>query len=152
MSNFCGAYLDNGFSEDQDTVIYLKTGADASPAVPAATGLESLSNVAPPGLPAATSPLAKDAKRSWWLQTKFTTPLAQWGGAEAKFEDHTLIVLPFVDQNRVKQITAWINGQPVEVQAYRYPRNRAMMCRWIDIIGAAIRPGANDLVLQLEMD
>ena len=77
LSNFCGAYLDNGFSEDQNTVIYLKTGAHASPAVPEATGLESLSNVAPPALPATTSPLAKDKNRSWWLQTKFTTPLAQ---------------------------------------------------------------------------
>ena len=53
LANFCGAYLENGFSEDQNTVIYLKTGADASPAVPEATGLESLSNVAPPALPAA---------------------------------------------------------------------------------------------------
>ena len=152
LANFCGAYLENGFSEDQDTVIYLRTGAAASPAVPAATGLESLSNVAPPVLPAAASPLAKNTAGSWWLQTKFTTPLAQWGGAEGKLDDHTLIVLPFVDQNRVKRIAAWINGQPVDVQTYRYPRNRAMMCRWIDIVGTAIHPGVNDLVLQLEMD
>jgi hypothetical protein len=151
LAGFCGAYLDNGFSEDQNTVIYLKTGA-ASPAVPKATDLESLSNAAPPALPAATNPLAKDKNPSWWLQTKFTTPVAQWGGCEGKFEDHALIVFPFVDQNRVKRISAWINGQPVDVQTYRYPRDRKMICRWIDIIGTAIHPGTNDLVLQLEME
>ena len=152
LANFCGAYLENGFSEDQNTVIYLRAGAAATPAVPVAAGLESLSNAAPPAVSAAASPLTKNTAGSWWLQTKFTTPLAQWGGAEAKLDDHTLIVLPFVDQNRVKRIAAWINGQPVNVQAYRYPRNRAMMCRWIDIVGTAIHPGVNDLVLQLEMD
>jgi hypothetical protein len=152
LSNFCGAYLENGFSEDQDTTVYLRTGAGTSPAVPAATGLESLINVAAPVLPAAASPLAKNKAGSWWLQTKFTTPLAQWGGGEGKLDDHTLIVLPFVDQNRVKQIGVWINGQPVDVQTYRYPRNRNMTCRWIDIVGTAIHPGVNDLVLQLDLD
>jgi hypothetical protein len=152
LSNFCCAYMENGFSEAQNTVIYLKTGADASPAVSAATALESLSDVAPPAWPVAASPLAKDKAGSWWLQTKFTTPLAQQGGCEAKFDDHTLIALPFVDPSRVKRIEAWINGQPVDVQTYRYPRNRGLMCRWIDIVGTAIHPGTNDLVLQLEVE
>jgi hypothetical protein len=151
LSNFCGAYLDNGFSEDQNTVIYLKTAA-ASPTAPEAKGFESLVNLPPPDVLAATSPLAKDLARSWWLQTKFSTPLAQWGGTEGRPDEHTLIVLPFVDPTRVKQIAAWINGQPVDVQTYRYPRNRAVMCRWIDIVGTAIHPGANDLVLHIEME
>jgi hypothetical protein len=46
----------------------------------------------------------------------------------------------------------WINGQAVDVQAYRYPRNRSMFCRWIDIVGTAIHPGTNDLVVQLETE
>jgi hypothetical protein len=152
LANFCCAYLENGFSEDQNTVVYLKTGVEASPAVPEGAGLESLGNAASPTAPAAVNPLAKDRNRSWWLQGKFTTPLAQSGGCEAKFEEHTLIVLPFVDQNRVKQISAWINGQPADVQTYRYPRNRSMCCRWIDIIGTAIQPGVNNIVLQLEIE
>jgi hypothetical protein len=86
------------------------------------------------------------------LQTKFDTPLAQWGGCEAGLNDHTLIVLPFVDQNRVKKVSAWINGYPVEVQTYKYPRNRALMCRWLDIIGTAIHPGTNDFVMHVDFE
>jgi hypothetical protein len=152
LSNFCGAYLENGFSEDQNTVIYLKTGTNASPTVPLATGLESLNNAAPPTLPSAPSSLAKDENRSWWLQTKLTTPLAQQGGSEGRFEEHSLIVFSVIDQQRVKQISVWINGQAVDVQTYRYPRDRKMCCRWIDIVGTAIHPGTNDLVVQLEME
>ena len=152
LSNFCGAYLENGFSEDQETVIYLRTGAVASPAVPAAADLASLSNASPPVSPAAASPLAKSEGRSWWLQTKFTTPLAQWGGAEGRFDEHALIVFPFVDQGRVRQIQAWINGQPIDVQIYRYPRNRKLMCHWSDIVGTPIHPGVNDLVVQLDVE
>jgi hypothetical protein len=152
LSNFCGVYLENGFTEDQDTVFYLKAGASALPTVPQAAGPESLNNLAASALPPATSALAKDDNRTWWLQTKFTTPLAQYGGSEGKLEDHSLIVFPFVDQNRVRQINVWINGEAVDVQTYRYPRNRKLFCRWIDIVGTAIRPGTNDLVLQLEME
>lgn len=152
LANFCGAFLDNGFSEDQNTVIYLKTQTNASPAVPDANELASLCNVSLPSPPVATSPVAGDKNSSWWLQTKFSTPLVQAIGSENKFEDHTLLVLPFVDQSRVKQISAWINGQPVDVQTYRYPRDRRLFCRWIDIIGTAVHPGTNDLILHLEME
>jgi hypothetical protein len=96
--------------------------------------------------------LAKDENRSWWLQTKLTTPLAQQGGSEGRFEEHSLIVFSVIDQQRVKQISVWINGQAVDVQTYRYPRDRKMCCRWIDIVGTAIHPGTNDLVVQLEME
>jgi hypothetical protein len=119
--------------------------------VPAAADLASLSNSAPSALPAA-SPLAKDKNHSWWLQAKFTTPLVQGMGAEDRLENHAIIVLPFVDQNRVKQLSAWINGQPVDVQTYRYPRNRALSCRWIDTVGTAAQPGSNDLILQMELE
>jgi hypothetical protein len=152
LANFCGAYMENGFSEDQETVVYLRTGVIYAPSRPTPFRPNTPSKAPLPVTPAAASSLAKNQGRSWWLQTKFTTPLAAWGGAEGKFEEHTLIVLPFVDQNRVKRIAAWINGQPVDVQTYRYPRNRAMMCRWIDIVGTAIHPGANDLVLQMDLE
>lgn len=151
LANFRGAYLENGFSEDQETVIYLRSKADAKPAVHEAAGLESLCGVSPSSLPHKASHLASDKRGSWWLQTTFVTPLAQMGGCEAKFDEHTLIVFPFVDQNRVKRISAWISGQPVDVQTYRYPRNRGLMCRWTDIVGTAIRPGTNDLVVFLDM-
>lgn len=151
LANFCGAYLENGFSENQDTTLYLRTGGTL-PADSAATSLKSLVNPLPP-VPAATpSPLAKNQGRSWWLQTKFTTPMLSAYGCEGRLDEHTLIVLPFVDPNRVKQVTAWINGQPVDVQVYRYPRNRGVMCRWIDVIGTAAHPGTNDLVLQLDLE
>jgi hypothetical protein len=132
--------------------VYMKTGPQVASGEGGGNDLNRLAGAAPPAKPDAANPLAKAPTRSWWLQCEFTTPQAQWGGCESKFDDHTLIVLPFVDPNRVKQIGAWINGQPVEVQTYRYPRNRAMCCRWIDIVGTAVRPGGNQLVLQMDLE
>ncbi len=149
LANFCGGYLENGFSEDQETVIYLKTNGEA--ALPD-SGLGAFSSVNPDMSSSEPGPMFSDKSKSWWLQTKFDTPLAQWGGCEAGLNDHTLIVLPFVDQNRVKKVTAWINGYPVEVQTYKYPRNRALMCRWLDIIGTAIHPGTNDFVMHVDFE
>jgi len=145
LADFCGAYVDNAFQEDQETLIDLQTAAIAVPQ-PGETGSgERLA-------PRRTMPAeAKDKTGGWWLQTSFHLPFMYWsGGSEPRSEDHTLLVLPFVRKDRVKQIKAWINGEPIEIRDYRYPRNRKLGCFYVDLVGTAARGGENTVVMHFE--
>ncbi len=72
-------------------------------------------------------------------------------GCEPAFDDHTVIVLPFVRQARIGQVKAWINGTPLEVRKYLYPRNRALSCFYADLVGSAVSGGGeNRLVVYFE--
>jgi hypothetical protein len=73
-------------------------------------------------------------------------------GAEPAFDEHTLLVLPFVRQSRVRVVAAWINGVPLDVRKYQYPRNRALSCFYADLVGSAAVGGENRLVIHFEQE
>jgi hypothetical protein len=144
LVNFCGAYVDNAFGETQETWIELQTsGKPKALRTPLAQTPEA-------GPPALLSPTARSAAMQWWFQTRFHLPFMYMLGAEPGFDEHTILVLPFLRPEAVDKIEGWINGAPLNIQCYRYPRNRALFCYWADLVGSDARSGENTLVLHLE--
>jgi hypothetical protein len=145
LANFCGAYIDNAFSETQETWIDLKTGAKSDLPEGVLASTEAKPALHP--LPVA----AKDMNNSWWVQTSFYVPFIHGYGCEPSLDEHAILVLPFVRQNRISQVHAWINGVPLEVRKYHYPRNRSLSCFYADLVGSAAQGDKeNKLVIQFE--
>jgi hypothetical protein len=142
LADFCGGYIENAFSEDQETWIELKT--DGESAFPDGKLLGEESPPVKRPLPAQ----AKDMAASWWLETSFHLPFMYGLGYEPAQDEHTVLVLPLVRQARVAGIRAWINGLPLEVREYQYPRNRKLACFYADLVGTGAHGGDNKLVVQ----
>ncbi|MHC1764460.1 MAG: hypothetical protein AB9869_09150 [Verrucomicrobiia bacterium] len=157
LANFCGAYVENAFAETQETWIEFLAAPEQGPAVQSpnshrdppgsAPGTERPS---PRPAPAPFSELAKESASSWWLQTRFHLPFMYMIGAEPFNDEHTLLVLPFIRHAKVRNLRAWINGQPLDVRAYRYPRNRGLATYYADLVGTGARGGDNTLVVHFE--
>ncbi|MHB0998632.1 MAG: hypothetical protein ACYC27_05240 [Armatimonadota bacterium] len=146
LANFCGGYVENALSEMQETWINLRTTGRSRLTNAPIASTESIPELRP------LSPLAKDSAKSWWVQTTVNIPFMYWaGGSEPSFDEHTLLVLPMVRQGRVKEIKAWVNGVPLTVQPYKYPRNRAIACFYADLIGTGALAGDNKIVVYYEM-
>lgn len=149
IANFCGAYIDNAFGEQQPTWIHLKMAvvSDINSVEKGVMG----DGVKPP----AKRPLpeiAKNQQKTWWFETEFSLPFMYGYGCEPTFNEHTILVLPLFRNEQVKNIKAWINSCPLEVRQYRYPRNRALLCHWADMIGSAAQHGQNTLIIYMESD
>ena len=151
IANFCGAYIDNAFGEQQPTWIDLKVinakNVKISSVVKGARG-----DGVKPAVKRSLPEIAKNQQKSWWFETEFSLPFIYGYGCEPTFEEHTILVLPLFRNEQVKNIKAWINGSPLEVRQYRYPRNRALLCHWADLVGSAARHGQNTLIIYMESD
>lgn len=143
LANFCGAYVDNAFSETQETWIELKKGSIKSTQADLSS-VEKLPDLQP--LPR----IAKDQGKEWWLQTDFHLPFLHTLGAEPFFDEHTILVLPLLRRSKLREIKAWINGQPLAVSIYHYPRNRKLATYYADLVGSGARGGDNRLVIHLQ--
>lgn len=146
LANFCGGYIENAFSESQETWIDLRSGDAAPMPDPKTMPVDTEKAIASRPLP----PLAMDPRTGWWLQTRFELPFMYTIGAEPFFDEHTIVVLPLVRERQARRVRGWINGQPLEVKRYRYPRNRALGCYYADLVGSAAAGGANTLVVHLQ--
>jgi len=143
LSGFCGAYVENAFREEQETWIAFSTEGPAPQPAKVVSG-ETIP--APGALPA----LATADEREWWLSTTFHLPFMYTYGSEPAFEEHTLLVLPFLQPQQVERIQAWVNGKPLEVESYNYPRRRDLFTWWADLVGSgAFGGGDNTLVLHV---
>lgn len=144
LANFCGGYIENAFSEQQETWITLRTNGipETQPALTAP--VDSVKELRP--LP----PEAKDPHSDWWLQTHFHLPFMYTVGAEPAFDEHTFLVLPQLEPTKCRSIHAWINGNQLEVRRYRYPRNRNLACYYADLVGSGAKGGENTLVVHLQ--
>jgi hypothetical protein len=54
-----------------------------------------------------------------------------------------------LDPARVKDLRAWVNGAPLDVRRYAYPRNRGLSTWWADLVGTGARGGDNVLVVYI---
>ena len=144
LADFCGAYVENAFGETQETWIDLKAGRNAAYPKGDPVAIEPAIALHPP------YEIAKDRNGSWWAQTSFHLPFMYTCGQEPSFDEHTLLVLPFVRQSRVRVVAAWINGVPLDVRKYAYPRNRGLFCFYADLVGSAAQGGENRLVIHFE--
>jgi hypothetical protein len=143
VANFCGAYVDNAFSEMQETWIEFQQGPRAGlSAAPLATQ-ETLPIRKP------LSALAKRSEKAWWFETSIDIPFLHSLGFDPAFDEHTIVVFPLLCQNAVKALTAWVNGKELRVQRYSYPVNRNLGCYYADLNGSDARGGHNDLVVHL---
>ena len=141
LSNFLGAYVENAFSEDQETWIELLTDVDSPQITAESKG----------GIKAADETNTSYGNgTSWWLSTDLHLPFMYTIGAEPAFYEHTLLVLPMRDPARVKSMEAWVNGVPLNVQRYAFPRNRALSTYWADLVGSGAHGGDNRLVVYVE--
>jgi hypothetical protein len=152
LAAFCGAYVDSAFGEDQEVWIDLLTdgpfapdGADAGRARHPFTSREALPASHP------LSPLATHPSTAWWLQTRFSLPFLPGYGCESRPGEHTLLVFPLLPHVGEVQLRAWINGAPLPIQLYSYPRNRALGCRYADLLGTAATHGDNTIILHADL-
>lgn len=140
LANFCGAFIDNAFSEMEETWIELKTGN-----APALEGpLGSGERVFPRG---SLDSLARDPRGGWWLQTDFYLPFINSDGTEPAFDEHPYLVLPLVRQERLKQVHAWINGTALPVRSYHYPRNPRLACQYADLLNSGARGEQDNMLI-----
>jgi len=144
LADFCGAYVENAFAETQETWIDLMPGESAN--YPKGDPVASEPAIASHPLPE----IAKDKSGSWWVQTSFHLPFMYTLGSEPFFDEHTFLALPFVRQSRVRVVAAWINGVPLDVRKYQYPRNRGLSCFYADLVGSGAQGGENRLVIHFE--
>jgi hypothetical protein len=144
LGSFCGGYIENAFSETQEPWIDLRTGAAAD--LPQTMPADDRSPITPHPLPTQ----ATDMRTGWWLRTRFQLPFLYTIGAEPFFDEHTVLILPLLRESQAKQVQAWINGKPLNVQHYRYPRNRALGCYYADLVGSGAVGGENTLVVHLQ--
>ena len=84
-------------------------------------------------------------------QTSFYLPFINSGGFEPAFDEHPRLVLPLLRHKEVKEIKAWINGIPLPVERYAYPRNRKLGCHYAELLGSGARgEQENTLVIHLQ--
>ncbi|HQK92165.1 MAG TPA: hypothetical protein PLD23_01595 [Armatimonadota bacterium] len=145
LARFCGAYIENAFSEMQEAWIDLEMGE----LVPGRGDVRFASGEAMPEL-RPLSALARDSRAEWWLQTRFRLPFMYTLGCEPAFDDHTILVLPFLPPEGPVALSAWINGEALEVRRYTYPRNRGFGCYYADLVGTAARRGDNVLTVHYQ--
>ncbi len=141
LAHFGGAYVDNAFGEMQPTEFTLLTTRST---VPARTVKKD-----EPVLQAISSPKELGSSKSWWCSSSITLPFINSYGCEPGFYDHPILVLPISSNPSVAKLSVWINGQPVAVNEYRYPRNRGYLTRWVDLLGVT-HMGENSLVVYYE--
>ncbi len=140
LANFCGAYIDNAFSEMQETWIDLTTGE----AQTIAGRLESEETLPPP-IP--VDPLLRDPARGWWLMTHFYLPFICNGGTESAFAEHPILALPLLRHQQLIKLSGWINEVPLAVEQYRYPRNPKLGCHYADLVNSGARGGQDNLLV-----
>jgi len=143
VANFCGAWVENAFSEMQEIHIALRRGHQSG-----LSGARlAVGEPAPVRKP--LDDLAKSAEGAWWFETSFELPFLNSFGSEPAFDQHPLVVFPLLRLNRVKALTAWINGKELNVQRYSYPRNRTLASYYADLLGTGAHGGRNELVVHL---
>jgi len=68
-------------------------------------------------------------------------------GCEPTPDDHTVLVLPLLPPEGPAALSAWVNGEPLEVRWYAYPRNRGFGCYYADLVGTSAHRGDNVLTV-----
>lgn len=144
IANFLAAYIDHAFSEDQETWIELKVGGqNLQQGTIASQECLPIHNV--------LHPLARDPRRQWWLETSFYLPFINSDGTEPRPENHPQLIVPMIRREQLKKIRAWINGIPLAIRQYSYPRNRKLGCFHADLMGSGAQGQYNNrLVIFLE--
>ena len=152
LAAFCGGYVGNAFSEVQEAWIELGVGGEApAPADGAPEADRKLASLEAMPPPAPLDTLATETGSAWWLQTQFHLPFMYTLGCEPPPDDHTILVLPLLGQPRVADLRAWVNGSPLHVTRYDYPRARQFGCYYADLVGPAAHHGDNTLVVYYEV-
>jgi len=141
VMNFGGGYIENAFSELQETTVYLETSSGESP--------RAAEPRPDPEVQTTSMKLAENetGAPNWWFSTSFHLPFMYTIGAEPQFYEHPLVVFPMRDPAKVTELRAWMNGAPLNVERYRYPRNRDLSTWWADLVGSAASGGTNTLVV-----
>ena len=143
LLNFNGAYIENAFSELQETTIHFdSSGTNQSLPIVASLPTERASTV----------DLPLGGSKTWWCSTQFLLPFMYTIGAEPPPSEHTLVIFPMRDVAQVSVLKCWINGVEVDAQRYRYPRNPALSTYWADLVGSAAKGGDNTMVLFLSFN
>lgn len=65
------------------------------------------------------------------------------------WDDDTIVDLSFADPARIASIEASIDGRPIEVRNYRYPRRSDWVSCYIELTGV-VDPGAHRLTLTID--
>lgn len=137
---FLGGLVYNAFSEDYEVRLDITTKrTTAAGSLPPPAGPAVPESVLPPAAPKQT------------FTTTFHLPFIErpvFGCLAAMTED-TVLELAFDQPAPFKSIAAWINGQPVEVRRYTYPRRGDFSSYYIELTGV-VDPGRVELRVEIE--
>ena len=134
-SSFLGGLVSGAFSEDYEVELDITVGA---------TAREGLLPAAPPVSPqqGETVPWAPHQT----FVTQFDLPFIEtprWGNMPG-YGDDTVVELAFSDSSAVASIEAQLNGRPVPVLRYPYPRRPEWWSYYVELTGVA-KPGPTEL-------
>ena len=137
---FLGGLVYNAFSEDYEVQLDIKTTQDAT--------VGSLPPISVAVEPEA-APLSVAPKQTF--TTKFNLPFIERAvfGCLIDSTDDTVLELAFDKPDPFKSIAARINGQPVEVRKYTYPRGSDYSSYYIELTGV-VDPGMIELSVDIE--
>ncbi len=140
-AGFLGARISGVFSEDLDVCLDIRTcAADPDPTA-------FLPARMPPERQATSLPAAPRQVFETDFELPFIEPTAY--GCMPGWDDDTIVDLSFADPARIASIEAAIDGQPIEVRKYRYPRGSDWISYYLELTGA-VNPGAHKLTLTLD--
>jgi hypothetical protein len=137
--DFLGARVTGAFSEDYAMELDLRT-------TPGAGG-----QTLPPPRPAATAALGVvPAAPRQTFETEFDLPFIEPPayGCMQGYEDDTVIELAFRNPAAVASLAVALNGQPVELRKYPYPRKREWFSWYVEMTGI-VAPGRVKLTLEV---
>jgi len=135
---FLGGLITGAFSEEYEVQLDLRLAPAGEegrlhPAAPAAAG----------SAPAPSAPRQT-------FTTEFTLPFIEPAhfGMMPDFNDDTVLELAFADPAHVTEISARLNGRPIEVRRYAYPKRADWYTFYLELTGQA-SPGLQRLEVEV---
>ena len=137
---FLGGLVYNAFSEDYEVQLNIKTKQDAT-----------VGHLPPPAVPVEPEAAPLPAAPKQTFTTTFNLPFIERAafGCLIDATDDTVLELAFDKPAPFKSIAARINGQPVEVRKYTYPRRGDFNSYYIELTGV-VDPGSIELSVDIE--
>ncbi|MBI3947710.1 MAG: hypothetical protein HY321_17450 [Armatimonadetes bacterium] len=137
---FLGGLVSGAFSEELEVQMEIGTRPTDEEGILPAPAPE------PPG-PSGTLP----AGDRHTFETEFELPFIEPRsfGFLSGYEDDAVVELAFSDPNAVQSIGARLNGEPVPVQRYRYPKGRDRWSYYVELTGNT-DPGTVRLAMDVE--
>ena len=144
LADFCGAYVENAFSETQETWIDLTAGETVK--YPQGDPVASEPAIASHPLPE----IAKDKNRSWWVQTSFHLPFMYTIGRSRRSTSTRSWCCRLSGNRACESLRPGSTASRWTFASISIPATAALSCFYADLVGSAAVGGENRLVVHFE--